>query len=260
MRVGSWRGSGRGGGVGDSGRGGGPGDRGARSGGRGGCENWCTMTTCIKQEAQMTIYGSSHELTWWAEYQRAGNEASGRAKAARKQKKKKEKKKEMILHVCRQMSHMYRPLRDSLNGYMHVWPIHEFRYRCKHRPGRNFLHLPGVAAIRGREALSSIVPSTSNGACTSGAGGRSGGTSGRSGGMGARCEGTGVRSGGASGRSGGMSARCGGTGVKGGGASGRSGGMGARCGGTGVRDGGTSGRTAYLGATHPTSIAITARR
>ena len=69
----------------------------------------------------------------------------------------------------------------------------------------------------------------------------------------------GVRGEGASGRSGGMGARCGGTGVRGEGASGRSGGMGARCGGTGVR-GGASGRTAYLGATHPTSIAITARR
>ena len=54
----------------------------------------------------------------------------------------------------------------------------------------------------------------------------------------------------------GASGRCGGTGVRGEGASGRSGGMGARCGGTG----GASGRTAYLGATHPTSIAITARR
>ena len=57
-----------------------------------------------------------------------------------------------------------------------------------------------------------------------------------------------------------MGVRCGGTGMRGEGASGRSGGMGARCGGTGVRGGGTSGRTAYLGATHPTSIAITARR
>ena len=90
MRVGSWGGSGRGGGVGDSGRGGGPGDRGTRGRGRGGCKNWCTMTTCIKQKAQMTIYmyGYSHELTWWAEHQCAGDEATGRTKAARKQKKK----------------------------------------------------------------------------------------------------------------------------------------------------------------------------
>ena len=98
-------------------------------------------------------------------------------------------------------------------------------------PG-NFLHLPGVAAIRGCEALSSIVPSTSNSACARGAGGRSGGSSGRSGGMGVRGGGTGVRGGGANGR----------------------------CGGTGVRGGGASGRTAYLGATYPTIIAITARR
>ena len=94
MRVGSRGDSGRGGGSGDRGRmGGGSGDRGTmgggrgtRGGGRGGCKNQCTMTTCTNRKIKWPYMGICiNELTWWAEHQRAGDVATGRTKAARKQ-------------------------------------------------------------------------------------------------------------------------------------------------------------------------------